>query len=183
MKTIIKIIGLFTILFTGNVAYCQNGEADIDVVQALLGRNKRLIIAEYMQLEEKEKNSFWHLYDQYEEKRKDIEKEVFLLLNEYAEKYKTLNDAEAHKLIVNFMKSMDENNALRKVYFKKMEKEIGSLKAAKFIQLETFIQTSSQANLQNQVPMIGELERLNRQNTELQLRKTEKNTRMIETFN
>lgn len=110
-------------------------------------------------------------------------KRIFLLLNEYAEKYKTLNDAQAHKLIVNFMESMDGNNALRKVYFKKMEKEIGSLKAAKFIQLETFIQTTSQANLQNQVPMIGELERLNHKNTELQNRKTEKSTRMIETFN
>lgn len=164
MKKII--IGLFTILFTGNAAYCQSNKADIDIVQALFGRNKRLIIAEYMQLEDKEKKSFWHLYDQYEEKRKGIEKEGFLLLNEYAQKYQTLNDAEAHKLIVNFMKSMDGYNALHKVYFKKMEKGVGSLKAAKFIQLETFIQTTSQANLQSQVPVIGELERLDRQNTE-----------------
>ncbi len=165
MKKII--IGLFTILFAGHAAYCQSDNADIDIVQALFGRSKRLIIAEYMQLEDKEKNSFWHLYDQYEEKRKGIEKEGFLLLKEYAEKYQTLNDAEAHKLIVNFMESMDGYNALHKVYFKKMEKTVGSLKAAKFIQLETFIQTSLQANLQSQVPVIGELERLNHQNTEL----------------
>lgn len=181
MKAII--IGLLTIFFTGTAAYCQSSEADIDVVQALLGRNKRLTIAENMQLEEKETNSFWPIYDQYEEKRKGIEKEVFLLLNEYAQKYKTLNGAEAHKLIVNYMKSMDEYNALRKVYFKKMEKGIGSLKAAKFIQLETLIQTSSQANMQSQVPVIGELERLNHQNTEQQRRNTEKSTQMIETFN
>jgi hypothetical protein len=181
MKAII--IGLFTVLLTGNAAYCQSGNADLDVVQALLGRNKRLTIAEYMQLEEKEKNSFWPIYDEYEEKRKAVEKEVFVLLNEYAQKYKTLNGDQAHKLIVNYMKSMDGYNALRKVYFKKMEKGIGSLKAAKFIQLETYIQTTSQANLQNQVPMIGELERLNQQNTEPQLQKTEKSTRMIETFN
>lgn len=168
MKKII--IGLFTILFTGSAAYCQMDKADIDIVQAQFGKNKRLIIAQNMQLEDKEKNSFWHLYDQYEEKRKNIEKEGFLLLKEYAEKYQTLNDAEAHKLIVNFMKSMDGYNALHKVYFKKMEKVIGSLKAAKFIQLENFIQTSSQANLQSQVPMVGELEQLNHPNTGLKLR-------------
>jgi hypothetical protein len=164
MKKII--IGLFTILFAGNVAYSQSDNADIDIVQALFGKSKRLIIDEYMQLDDKEKKSFWLIYDQYEEKRKKIEKEGFLLLKEYAEKYQTLDDADAHKLIVNFMKNRDGYNTLHKVYFRKMEKGIGSLKAAKFIQLETFIQTTSQANLQSQVPVIGELERLDHQNTE-----------------
>ena len=164
MKKII--IGLFTILFATNVAYSQSDNADIDIVQALFGRSKRLIIDEHIQLDDKEKKSFWRIYDQYEEKRKGIEREGFLLLKEYADKYQTLDDAEAHKLIVNFMKSMDGYNTLHKVYFKKMEKSIGSLKAATFIQLETFIQTTLQANLQSQVPVIGELEQLDRQNTE-----------------
>lgn len=164
MKKII--IGLLTILLAGNAAYSQSDNADIDIVQAVFGRSKKLIIDEYMQLDDKEKNSFWHIYDQYEEKRKGIEKEGFLLLKEYADKYQTLDDAEAHKLIVNFMKSMDGYNTLHKIYFRKMEKGIGSLKAAKFIQLETFIQTTLQANLQSQVPVIGELELLDRQNTE-----------------
>lgn len=164
MKKII--IGLFTILVATNVTYSQSDNSDIDIVQALFGKSKRIIIDGQMQLDEKEKKSFWRIYDQYEEKRKGIEKEGFLLLKEYADKYQTLDDAEAHKLIVNFMKSMDNYNTLRKVYFKKMEKSIGSLKAAKFIQLETFIQTTSQANLQSQVPVIGQLELLEPQNTE-----------------
>lgn len=164
MKKII--IGLFAILFATTVTYSQNDNEDIDIVQALFGRSKRLIMEEHMQLNDKEKNSFWRIYDQYEEKRKGIEKEGFLLLKEYADKYQTLDDAEAHKLIVNFMKSMEGYNTLHKIYFRKMEKCIGGLKAAKFIQLETFIQTTSQANLQCQVPVIGELERLDRQNTE-----------------
>jgi hypothetical protein len=164
MKKII--IGLFTILFVTDIAYGQKDNTDIDVVQSLSGRSKRLIINEYMQLDDKERDSFWRIYDQYEEKRKAIEKESLILLKEYASNYKTMDDIEAHKLIVNFMKSMDEYNALHKVYFKKMEKAVGSLKAATFIQLETFIQTELQENLQNQVPVIGELGQLNTQNIE-----------------
>jgi hypothetical protein len=164
MKKII--IGLFAILFTTNVAYSQSDNADIDIVQALFGKSKRIIIEEYMQLDDKEKSSFWRIYDKYEEKRKRIEKEGFLLLKEYTDKYQTLDDAEAHRLIVNFMKSMDGYNSLHKIYFRQMEKGIGSLKAAKFIQLETFIQTTSQADLQSQVPVIGELESVDRQNIE-----------------
>ena len=164
MKKII--IVLFTILFVTDIAYGQKDNTDIDVVQSLSGRSKRLIINEYMQLDDKERDSFWRIYDQYEEKRKAIEKESLILLKEYASNYKTMDDIEAHKLIVNFMKSMDEYNTLHKVYFKKMEKAVGGLKAATFIQLETFIQTELQENLQNQVPVLGELGQLNTQNIE-----------------
>ena len=167
MKKII--IGLFAIFFVTDVAYSQRDDTDIDIVQSLFGRNKRLIIDEYMQLDGKEKNSFWRVYDEYEMKRKAIEKKGFVLLKEYVDNYQAMDGNEAHKLIVDFMNSMNDYNTLHKVYFRRMEKVIGSLKAATFIQLETFIQTTLQANLQSQVPVIGELERLDRQNTEQQL--------------
>ena len=164
MKKIV--ISLFTMFFVTTIGNSQSDNAAIDVIQAVFGVNKRLIMEEHMELNDTEKKSFWRIYDQYEEKRKGIEKEGFLLLKEYADKYRALNDAEAHRLIVSFMTSMDRYNNLHKVYFRKMEKCIGGLKAAKFIQLEAFIQTTSQANLQSQVPVIGELERLDRRNTE-----------------
>jgi hypothetical protein len=165
MKKII--IGLFILLVT-DVAYSQKDNTDIDVVQSVFGRDKRLIINEYMQLDDKQKNSFWPIYDQYEEKRKSIQKEGFILLKEYADNYATMDGAEARKLIVDFMKTSDGYNTLYKVYFRKIEKVVGSLKAATFIQLEIFIQTALQQSLQSKVPVLGELEQLNIQNTEQQ---------------
>jgi hypothetical protein len=166
MKKII--IGLCT-LCVAHIAYGQKDNTDIDIVQSLFGRNKRLIITEYMQLDGKEKNPFWGIYDKYEEKRKVIEKESLILLKEYADNYEAMDSTEARKLIIAYMKSMDNYNALHKVYFRKMEKTVGSLKAATFIQLETFIEVALQANLQSQVPVIGELQRLNIQNIEPKL--------------
>jgi hypothetical protein len=167
MKKII--IGLCTILFVTDIAYGQKDNTGIDIVQSLFGRSKRLIINEYMQLDDKERDSFWRIYDQYEEKRKAIEKESLILLKEYADNYDSLNGAEARKLIVNFMDNLEAYNSLYKVYFKKMEKVLGSLKAATFIQLEIFIQTAMQESLQSKVRVIGELERVDIQHTELQL--------------
>ena len=166
MKKII--IGLFILLVT-DVAYSQKDNTDIDVVQSLFGRDKRLIINEYMRLNDNQKNPFWLIYDQYEEKRKSIQKESFILLKEYADNYDSLDGTEARKLIVSFMNNLEEYNSLYKVYFKKMEKVIGSLKAATFIQLEIFIQTAMQESLQSKVRVIGELERLDSQNTERKL--------------
>lgn len=158
------IIGFVAALFVTIFSYGQKDNSDIDIVQSLFGRNKRLIITEKMQLSEKENVSFWRIYDAYEEKRKIVEKQSLILLKEYADNYEKLDDAEAKKLAVNFMQTMDDYNDLRKTYYKKMEKAVGSLKAATFIQLETFLQISMQGSLQSQVPIIGELERLNAAN-------------------
>jgi len=159
------IIGLFILLLT-DISYSQSNNTDIDVVQSLFGRDKRLIIDQHLQLDEKQNSSFWRLYDQYEVKRKAIEKEGFMLLKEYADNYNAMDDAEARKLIVKFIRSMDGYNTLYKVYFRKMEKVVGSLEAAKFIQMEVFIQTALQESLQNQLPVIGELQRSEIQNPE-----------------
>ena len=158
------IMGLCIALCVAHVAYGQTDNTDIDIVQSMFCKSKRLIITEYIQLDDKEKNSFWQIYDKYEEKRKVIEKQSLILLKEYADHYQTMDRAEARKLIIIFMKTIEDYNALHKIYYRKMEKVVGSLKAATFIQVETFLQTSLQANLQTQVPVIGELERLDAQN-------------------
>lgn len=159
------IIVLFTVLCMTKVSYSQTNNADIAVVQSLFSMDKRLIIQGCMQLNDEEQKSFWLIYEQYEKRRQRIERESFLLLMEYSEKYMNMDDAQADELIMHFMKSMEGFNNLHQIYFKKMKKAVGGLKAAKFIQIETFFQTTLLANVQRQVPVVGELERLEKQNS------------------
>jgi len=160
-----KIITCLSAIFLTGIVYGQIDNSDIDLAQSIFGKSKRLIVSEYIQPDAEEKDTFWKMYDQYEEKRKLIETQRFLLLKEYADNYETLDGAEANKLITSFMKSTDEYNKLYKIYFKKAERAGGSLKAATFIQLEIFIQTSVQSDLQSQIPVIGDLEKFNNQKT------------------
>ena len=127
MKRII--ICLFTIFLT-SIVYGQLDNSDIDLAQSIFGKSKRLIVSEYIQRDAKEKDTFWKVYDQYEEKRKSIEKQRFLLLKEYADNYETLDATKANKILTSFMKTTDEYNKLYKIYFKKAERAVGGLKAA-----------------------------------------------------
>ena len=161
-----RIIFCALTVFLSGLAHAQIDNSDIDLAQSIFGKSKRLIVSEYIQPDAKESDAFWKMYDQYEEKRKLIEKERFLLLKEYADNYETLDAAEANKLVTGFMKSTGEYNKLYKTYFKKAERIAGALKAATFIQLEIFIQTSVQSDLQSQIPVIGELEKLNNKKAE-----------------
>jgi hypothetical protein len=40
-----------------------------------------------------------------------------------------------------------------------MKKKVGGLEAAKFIQLETYLQTAIRSELQEAIPLIGEIDR------------------------
>ena len=66
------------------------------------------------------------------------------------------------------MKSTSEYNRLYKIYYKKAEKAVGSLKAATFIQLEIFFQTALQSDLQSRIPVIGELQKLDKAKADIQ---------------
>lgn len=157
---------LFASCLLSSLVHAQRDNTDIDIVQSVFGKNKRMIINEYLQLADNEKSQFWNIYDQYEAKRKSIERERFVLLKDYAADYDSMDATQAGRLITDFMKTTDEYNKLYKSYFKKVEKAIGGLKAATFIQMETFIQTALESNLQSQVPIIGELKRINNQKAE-----------------
>ena len=161
MKRIIT--SVFTI-FVAAIVYGQTDNSDIDIVQAIFGKNKRMIIGEYLPLAGNEAQSFWKLYDQYEEKRKSIERQRFMILKDYADNYLQLDADKAGRLITHFMETDEAYNTLHKTYYKKMAKITGALKAATFIQLETFIQTALQSNLQSQIPVIGELQRQDNKN-------------------
>jgi len=70
-----------------DIAYGQRDNTDIDIVQSLSGRSKRLIINEYMQLMIKKKNpSGAYMMNM---KRKVVEKGSLILLKEYANNYET----------------------------------------------------------------------------------------------
>jgi hypothetical protein len=58
--------------------------------------------------------------------------------------------------------TLNNNIKLEKLYQKyygKMKKKVGGLEAAKFIQLETYLQTAIRSELQEAIPLIGEIDR------------------------
>jgi hypothetical protein len=59
-----------------------------------------------------------------------------------------------------------KNNAaidkLQLKYYNLIKKEISAIRAAQFMQLELYMQTMIRAELQNSLPMIGELDKLDK---------------------
>jgi hypothetical protein len=146
-------------LLAFSVSAFAQGKDEAAVIREMYGKAKKDLVGSYMGLPEAKAAPFWEVYNAYETDRKSLADTRMMLIGNYIDKYKTLNDAEADVLAKNMLSNNLDYDKLNSKYYKKMKKVLGPLDAAKFIQLENYIQTGIRNELQNALPLIGEIDR------------------------
>jgi hypothetical protein len=152
----------FVLVFamTGMLMQAQDISVDeISYIKDALKKEKKELVKEYMTLNETEAGKFWPLYEEFQNQRGGLNRERLQLIKDYGAQYSMLTDDQAKGLIKRAIKNDKANLKLKDKYFKKMSKQIGSLKAAQFIQLEDYFQTLVRYEIQDAIPFIGEIER------------------------
>jgi hypothetical protein len=157
------ILVLVASLLITNISKAQLQKEDITIVHSMFTKTKKSIISEYMDIKPHQ-TLFWDLYDEYEGKRKIILEERYSLLKEYADQYARLDNTTASILAKKFIKNTAKTEVLNKRYFKKFKRLIGGLQAATLFQIEVYIQTAMQASTLTQIPIIGELQKIEKLN-------------------
>ncbi|MEQ8304489.1 MAG: hypothetical protein RIB47_13920 [Cyclobacteriaceae bacterium] len=152
-----KLLILAAVCFSGLVAAQSNSE-DVDFVQSIYGKEKKMIMAEFVQVDDANKDAFWSLYDEYEVKRKAFGKQRIALLEKYADEYLNLDDVSTSKIINETIALGAKTDKLLATYFKKMNKAAGTKPAAQFYQLELFLLSEVRASILESIPFIGELD-------------------------
>ncbi|WP_348822970.1 hypothetical protein [Flavobacterium aestuarii] len=131
---------------------------DVDVVQSVYGKSKSELVSQYMALTGTQAADFAKIYEAYEIERKKLGQEKIQLINQYATDYATINDEKADDIAKKALKNNTAYDKLYSSYYEKAKKAIGAVNAAKFIQLEIYLQTEIRSSLQNAIPFIGELD-------------------------
>jgi hypothetical protein len=157
MRSIKNYLLIAALLFT-SVAFSQSNKEDIDIIQASYGKSKKELINDYMKLTEPKAGAFWKLYDEYEVERKTLGREKIRLIEDYAKNLDSLSDAKADEL----MKAAIENNLnmekLYKKYYNKFSETLGGVMAAKFMQMEVYLQTVVRNAIQEEIPFIHQMD-------------------------
>ena len=148
------VIGL---LFTGTL-FAQSNKEDVDMIQAIFGKEKKTMVASFVQVDPSQADAFWKLYDEYETKRKELGKKRIALLEKYATNYATLDDATTDQLIKDNQTLQAETDKLIVTYYGKIKKVAGSKPAAQFYQLEGYLLSVIRATILENIPFIGELD-------------------------
>jgi hypothetical protein len=157
MKKLLVVL-LFTI--SGNLFSQSSSKDEVAIIQSIYGKSKTDIVSGAMELTAAETAAFQPIYDSYEEERKALGRKKLEIINDYVENYNSLTAEKADALMkANLKNNLDVEKLLAKTY-EKVKKAIGATNAVKFIQLEIFFQTTIRMEIQDNIPFIGEIEKL-----------------------
>jgi hypothetical protein len=116
--------------------------------------DKRSVYANNLEMTQSESEKFWPLYDEYEAKVKKLDDRFLSLVNQYAEKYQTLSDADAKAGLDEKMAIERERMDLKQSFTRKVAKILPAKKALRYAQLETRIETLLRSQVYSLIPLV-----------------------------
>lgn len=129
----------FILIATAPFASAQSNEDELQLMQSLYGMEKRDIVDEFIELSDTQSNEFWTLYDEYEEKRKELGKKRFQLVNKYVNEYGKVSPANADTFMKEAIQLRNKSNNLLDSYYKKIKSRTDPVVALQFYQMERYL--------------------------------------------
>ncbi len=127
--------------------------ADEQILLKQIQTNRRGVYAEYLKLTDAESKAFWPIYDEYEAKSKVLADRYLAMVNNFAEKYDTLTDAEASEILKERLTIERKRLDLKVKYTDRIAKVLPGKKALRYAQLESRIENLTQRNIYTLIPL------------------------------
>ena len=163
----LALIAAMLLLLVGSVAAAQDKPAakpadkaadkpadNLDVLRDKLRADKRLLIAESLQLTEKESQAFWPVYNAYQSDMIAHYDRIFKLLDTYAGAYKSMTDPVATQLLGEFLSLQTNYLNIITSYVPKFQRVLPPKKVARLYQLENKIRALVDYQFAQEVPLI-----------------------------
>ena len=158
MKNIFKVwfymVLLAAVMVSANSAWAQEKKADMQVVIEKLQADKKLLMADTMELTETEAKVFWPVYDNYQKQLKNLFDRLIKVVEKYAENYKTISDEDLKGLLDEYLAIERENLTLMESYLPKFRKILSEKKVFLYYQLENKIEAGMNTFLAEQIPLL-----------------------------
>ena len=139
---------VMTLLFisltsAGSSASAQEKPADnMQIVREKVRADKKLLVAENMQLTEAEAKAFWPVYEQYQDELFLLRARTVKLINDFADAYEKMSNETAKKLMDEFITIENLGPKLRQTYLPKFRKVLPEVKVVRYYQIENKIQAA-----------------------------------------
>ncbi len=136
-------------------AMAQDKQADtMKLVLEKIRADKKLFVAENMQLTEGEAKAFWPIYDRYQDELFLLRTRTIKLIGDYADAYEKMTDDTAKKLLDEYMSIESMGPKLRQAYLPKFRKVLPPVKVVRYYQIENKIQAVLMYELGRNIPLM-----------------------------
>jgi hypothetical protein len=160
MKARIRIYPFFIVLVAVLAVFivssmAQEKPADnMQIVREKIKTDKKLFIAENMNLTESEAKVFWPVYENYQKDLGKLVDKTVKLIDNYAANYETMSEEAAKELIDGYLAIEGERVTLMKSFLPKFRKVLPEKKVARYYQLENKIDAVVNFGLAKQIPLV-----------------------------
>ena len=129
---------------------------EIGVVTSIINLERREIIDHNMSLSKNEEPKFWTLYNKYRLTMNEVGKRKFKLITDYADSIKNenLSDAEALRLLKEFISIERAKLTRREEYISKFQEVLPPKKVALFYQIENKFDADINYHLARTIPLV-----------------------------
>ena len=161
MKAKIRIYPFFIVLFAVLTVFivssmAQEKPADnMQIVREKIQTDKKLFIAENMNLTESEAKVFWPVYENYQKDLGKLVDKTVKLIDNYATNYQTMTEEAAKELINGYLTIEEERVTLMKSFLPKFRKVLPEKKVARYYQLENKINAVVKYGVATQIPLVN----------------------------
>ena len=151
------VAGLMLCAVSATAEQASNTSADtnMEILKEKLKADKKLLVANNMELSDAEAKQFWPIYDSYQKDLAQVNQKLGQTIKEYAEAYNKgpVPDGTAKKLLSDALSVEEQETKLKRTYAEKLEKVIPPTKVARYIQMETKIRSLIKMELAKESPL------------------------------
>ena len=142
-KMTVVSVGLVMVMVSVFTVAAQEKPTDnMQIVIEKVRADKKLLVAENMQLTEAEAKAFWPVYDQYQDELFLLRTRTLKLITDFADAYEKMSNETAKKLMDEFITIESLGPKLRQTYLPKFRKVLPEVKVVRYYQIENKIQAA-----------------------------------------
>ena len=144
---------LFLVLVPA-VATADELDKYMELLRSDLRTTKVELLTEELKMTEAQAAKFWPIQRAYETDLAANQDARLTMIKEYAKNYTMMNDAIAKTLTEQAFKLQEQRTSLLKKTTSKVSKEVSPMVAARFAQVESFVQSLVDVKVRGEVPVI-----------------------------
>jgi hypothetical protein len=155
---VLTILGMLMAMVASGISQEKQAESmqvvNMQIVIEKIRADKKLLVAENMQLTEAEAKAFWPVYDQYQDELFLLRSRTAKLIKDYTDAYDKMSNDAAKKLLDEFMTIEALGPKLRQAYLPKFRKALPETKVVRYYQIENKIQAALFYELAANIPLM-----------------------------
>jgi len=143
---------LFVILIAGGSLYSQ--EPYLELLRSDLRTQKVALVTEAMDLADAQSEVFWPIFRKYDAELASLNDQRIALIKDYAQNFDKMTDAKADELTKKVFSLLGKRLKLQEGYYLQFAEALGSIVAARFMQVERQINALVDLQIASELPLI-----------------------------